>query len=113
MFLMHIRRPLGQLSSAVLLFLFPATCFLAAPLAGPLEQQSNNARDIAVIDRALATLKPGQKVISFGDVGITPKQLRAFRQRLVTEQSGSSAESSSPNSVMPPGTTFKWPAGIV
>jgi hypothetical protein len=113
MFLIRIRPILGKVSAALFLLSFLATRPLAAQLAGPREQRSDNVRDIGVIDRALAAVKPGQKVVPFGDVGITPEQLRVFRQRLVTEQTGSSAENPPPDAVTPPGTTFKWPGGIV
>ena len=73
---------------------------------------SNNAWDIAVIDQVLATVKPGQKIVAFGDVGIRPEVLQVFRQRLVDGQSGT-AEGPSPTADTPPGTAFKWPAGIV
>ena len=43
-----------------------------------------------MIDKALATVKPGQQMVPFGDVGIKPDVLRAFRQKLVDEQGGSS-----------------------
>ena len=48
----------------------------------------DNSWDIAVIDRALATAKRGDRWIKFGDVGVTAKTLRLFRERLVAEQQG-------------------------
>jgi hypothetical protein len=65
-----------------------------------------------VIDKALATVKPGQKMVPFGDVGIKPDVLRAFRQKLVDEQGGSS-QGPSPMADTPPGTAFEWPSGTV
>ena len=105
MFRRQIRRILGRL---IVVFFVSSVLFVSFAWAGP-----NNARDIAVIDRALATVLPGQRMVRFGDVGITPEQLRIFRERLVAEQTASGAESPSPNVVTPPGTTFKWPGGIV
>ena len=37
---------------------------------------TNHAADIAVIDRALATAKPGDKYVKFGDVGIKVADLQ-------------------------------------
>ena len=65
-----------------------------------------------MIDQVLATVKPGQKMVPFGDVGIKPEVLQVFRQRLVDGQSGPT-EGPSPTADTPPGTAFKWPAGIV
>ncbi|MGZ5564335.1 MAG: hypothetical protein ACXWFY_04000, partial [Chthoniobacterales bacterium] len=41
------------------------------------------AWDISVYDRLLASVQPGQKMVKFGDVGVTPEQLRILRERLV------------------------------
>ena len=96
----------------LLLFSFLPVGLLAAPPLGSGEPLSKNAWDIAVIDQVLATVKPGQNMVPFGDVGIRPEVLQVFRQRLVDGQSGT-AEGPSPTADTPPGTAFKWPAGIV
>ena len=108
-----ICRMLGRLLIArfLLLFSFLPVGLLAAPPLGSGEALKN-AWDIAVIDQVLATVKPGQKMVPFGDVGIKPDVLRAFRQKLVEEQGGSN-EGPSPSADTPPGTAFKWPAGVV
>lgn len=64
-----------------------------------------NARDIAIIDRILAGVKPGQTMVELGDVGMTPAQLQAIRDGL--------AGGGGTNIVTPPGTAFKWPGGLV
>jgi len=104
------RRPLTALF--LLSFSFLPLGLLAAPASGSGDSLSTNAWDIAVIDQALATVKPGQKMVPFGDVGIKPEVLQVFRQRLVDGQSGTT-EGPSPTADTPPGTAFKWPAGIV
>ena len=96
----------------LLLFSFLPVGLLAAPPSGSGESLSKNAWDIAVIDQVLATVKPGQKMVPFGDVGMRPEVLQVFRQRLVDGQSGTT-EGPSPTADTPPGTAFKWPAGIV
>ncbi|HEU0208912.1 MAG TPA: M12 family metallopeptidase, partial [Candidatus Udaeobacter sp.] len=85
---------------------------LATPPSASSAPPLKNAWDIAVIDKALANVKPGQKMVPFGDVGIKPEVLRAFRQRLVAEQTPS-GEGPSPTVDTPPGTAFKWPSGTV
>ncbi|MEY2526915.1 MAG: large repetitive protein, partial [Verrucomicrobiota bacterium] len=90
--------------------------FEAKAKTTPARQTVDNSSDIAVIDRALATEKPGDKWINFGDVGVTRQQLQIFRDRLVAEQQkalGVIPESSQPEAVTPPNTTFKWPGGNV
>ena|SRR5438067_704810 len=84
----------------------------AAPSPGSSEPPPKNAWDIAAIDRVLVTVKPGQKMVPFGDVGMKPEDLKVFRQKLVNEQLGT-AEGPSPAADTPPGTAFKWPAGTV
>lgn len=71
----------------------------------------DNHADIAAIDRALQSEKPGDRWIPFGDVGVRREQLQAFRERLVDEQKKS--RGSEPEVVTPPNTTFKWPGGNV
>ncbi len=83
----------------------------AAPVNGT--TGAKNAQDIAVIDRALATAKPGQDYVVFGDVGVKPEILKIFRKRLVAEQSGPSGPKPMPDADTPPGTTFKWTGGSV
>lgn len=63
----------------------------------------DHAMDVAVIDRALATAKPSDPWVTFGDVGIKYSLLKAYRDQLA----------GLPNVVTPPGTTFKWPGGNV
>ena len=76
-----------------------------------------HAMDIAVIDRALATAKPGDKTVKFGDCGMRIADLQIFRERLVEKDSpstkGTPSQGASPNSVTPSGTSFKWPGGVV
>ena len=96
-----------------LLVIALSPCVAAAPGAMPRAQLSKNAPDIAVIDRVLATAKPGQTVVQFGDVGMKVEQLKVFRERLVAEQTGRPAGTPAPNVATPPGTAFKWPGGIV
>ena len=67
-----ICRMLGRLLIAFVLFSFLPVGLLAAPPSGSGEPLSKNAWDIAVIDQVLATVKPGQKMVPFGDVGIKP-----------------------------------------
>ena len=96
----------------LLLFSLLPVGLLAAPPPGSREPPAKNAWDIAVIDRVLATVKPGQKMVPFGDVGIKPEDLKVFRQRLIEEQARNN-QGPSPTADTPPGTAFKWPAGIV
>ena len=107
-----IRRLLGRLLLAPFFLLFLPARALAAPLPASGEPGSQNAWDIAVIDQVLATVKPGQKMVPFGDFGIKPEVLKIFRQRLV-EQQARTIRGPSPTAATPPGTAFKWPAGIV
>jgi hypothetical protein len=96
----------------LLFFSFLPVGLLAAPPSGSSAPPLKNAWDIGVIDKALATVKPGQKMVPFGDVGIKPEVLRAFRQKLVDEQGGNN-QGPSPAADTPPGTAFKWPSGSV
>jgi len=83
------RMPGRLLATPFFLFLFLSAGALAAAVPGSDEPLLKNAWDIGVIDKALATVKPGQQMVPFGDVGIKPDVLRAFRQKLVDEQGGS------------------------
>ncbi|HEY0369082.1 MAG TPA: M12 family metallopeptidase [Chthoniobacterales bacterium] len=65
--------------------------------------------DLAVYDRLIAEVPPDESLVRFGDVGITPAQLRDFRQRLVRLKDGEPL----PDVVTPAGSSFKWPAGNV
>ena len=96
----------------LLFFSFLPVGLLAAPPSGSSVPPLKNAWDIGVIDKALATVKPGQKMVPFGDVGIKPEVLRAFRQKLVDEQGGNN-QGPSPAADTPPGTAFKWPSGTI
>jgi hypothetical protein len=96
----------------LLLFSFLPVGLLAAPPSGSSAPPLRNTWDIGVIDKALATVKPGQKMVRFGDVGIKPEVLRAFRQKLADEQGGNN-QGPSPAADTPPGTAFKWPSGTV
>jgi hypothetical protein len=110
---MYVRRMLWRLFVAsFFLSLIPSPRALTASPQRSDDPLSKNTWDIAVIDKVLATIKPGQKVVPFGDVGIKPEDLKVFRQRLVEEQSRSS-EGPSPSADTPPGTAFKWPGGII
>lgn len=60
--------------------------------------------DIEIIDRALAASKPGDKWVSFGDVGIKYSDLKVYRDRLASNEA---------NAITPGGTAFKWPGGNV
>jgi len=105
---------LERLSVALFLIIlsFFASHGIAAPLGRSQENIAKNAADIAVIDRVLATVKPGQTSVTFGDVGMRLDNLKLFRQRLVAEER-KSAEGIAPNAATPPGTAFEWPGGIV
>jgi hypothetical protein len=107
-----IRTTLGRVLSGPFSFLLPGLFVLATPAVVSGEPLPKNAWDIAVIDRALAGVKPGQKMVPFGDVGMKPAALKAFRQRLLDEQTGS-IEAPAPAFDTPPGTAFKWPGGII
>ena len=77
---------------------------------------TNHAPDIAVIDRALATAKAGDKYVKFGDVGIKVADLQAFRARLSGHPAvttNTRTQEPVPQSVTPNGTAFKWPGGNV
>lgn len=74
----------------------------------------DHSHDIAVIDRALATARPTDRWVKFGDVGIKYADLKIYRDRLA----GVSGEEKragpvNPEAVTPAGTTFKWTGGIV
>jgi Astacin (Peptidase family M12A) len=92
-------------------------CLFAGVLsAGPIAKIVDNSADIAVIDRALASEKRGDRWIKFGDVGVTRQQLLTFRDRLVAEEQGRAStrpKGVEPEAVTPPNTTFKWPGGNV
>ena len=109
---MYVRRMLWRLFVASLFLLIPFPRALTAPPQASQEPFSKNAWDIAVIDGVLATVKPGQKMVPFGDVGMKPEDLKVFRQRLVEEQARSS-KGPSPTAATPPGTAFKWTGGII
>lgn len=95
------------MNSPLRFFLVAAFLFLEVPSDGSdvFAQRSapDHSMDIAVMDRALATAKPGDPWVRFGDVGIKYSLLKAYRDQLAGV----------PNVVTPPGTTFKWPGGNV
>ncbi len=66
------------------------------------------AKDLEVIERALARARPDDPWVTFGDVGISYANLAAYRDRLL-----GLAGSEGVDSVTPPGTTFTWPGGNV
>ena len=103
----------GRLSAALLFISLPAAQVLAAPISGSRGPMAKNAREIAVIDQALATAKPGQKWVPFGDVGVKSEVLKIFRERLLADQTRIDSSSPSPEAVTPPNTTFKWPNGNI
>ena len=88
-------------------------CAFSAPLfAGvPGGGSGINATDIAVIDRALATAKPGDTRVKFGDCGMLITDLQTFRARLVAEQTPS--DQGATPLFTTPNTTFKWTNGMV
>ena len=92
---------LGRSSPVLVVVLISSSGPPGGAASGSSEPPSKNAWDIAVIDKALATVKPGQKMVPFGDVGIKPEVLRAFRQKLVDEQGGNS-QGPSPTADTPP-----------
>jgi len=49
-----------------------------------------NARDIAIIDRALAKAKKGDRAVKFGDVWMRISDLQTYRSRLVAQDSAAS-----------------------
>ncbi len=74
----------------------------------------DHSRDIAVIDRALASAKLGDRWVKFGDVGIKYADLKVYRDRLAGTSSAPPRKSGvNPEVVTPPGTTFMWPGGNV
>lgn len=81
-------------------------------------QAPDYSRDLAIIDAALASAKPTDPYVRFGDVGIQYADLKVYRDRLAAMASGPSRQSTSgnfvtPQALTPAGTTWKWPNGIV
>jgi len=109
----QVRANLERLPAVSCLFIISGFLVFPLPLEGSQQASSKNAWDIAVMDQVLATVTPGQKMVRFGDVGIEPEKLKMFRDRLVAEQTAGAGERPSPDAVTPPGTAFKWPAGII
>ena len=70
----------------------------------------NNSKDIAVIDRAIASAQSGSQWVKFGDCGMRISDLQTFRARLVAEQTPSQG-------VQPlfatPNPLTKWTNGII
>ena len=82
--------------------------------AGSTQPATDHSWDIAVIDRALASAKPGDPWVKFGDVGIKYADLKVFRDRLAGKASAPTPHPGvTPEVVTPPGTAFKWPLGNV
>ena len=109
---MYLRFSRGLLGAGLAFFFFAEPVPAEAPNhSGRLS--SRNSYDLTIIDRTLADLRPGQKTVPFGDVGMAVWQLKAFRARLVAEQTGAGSEEPAPNVVTPLGTAYKWPGGIV
>jgi hypothetical protein len=88
---------------------------LALVLASAPLVRADDKIDIEIIDRALAGAKSTDSVVKFGDVGIKYADLKAYRDRLAGKhvRSQSPRDRVAPDSVTPPGTTFKWPGGNV
>jgi hypothetical protein len=75
---------------------------------------NDNAADIAILDRAIASAAPGQERVRFGDVGMRVADLKIFRDRLArTIAPQNQAGTPEPSAVTPNGTVFKWPGGVV
>ncbi len=66
--------------------------------------------DLVLVEQALARVRPDQSYVVFGDVGLAPWQLKAFRDRLLAEERGQTVHIDADT---PPGTAYKWPGGIV
>jgi hypothetical protein len=66
---------------------------------------------LVLVEQALARARPDQSYVVFGDVGLAPWQLRAFRDRLRAELRGEKGDQVDADT--PPGTAYKWPGGIV
>lgn len=92
-----------------------ATIALLANTPILLAASSHYDYDIAVYDRFLAEIKPGQKFVAVGDFGLTPAQLRTFRDRLVAARDAAQTKrgGAEPDFTTPPNTTFKWTVGNV
>ena len=101
-------RAAGRWQTTILWGIIALACVSLVEGAAPFEN------DIAVYDSLLANLKPDQTIVPFGDVGITPAQLREFRERLVRLQEAAvKGVAPEPEVITPAGTTFKWPGGNV
>jgi hypothetical protein len=76
---------------------------------------ANHSWDIAVIDGVLASAKPTDPWVKFGDVGIKYANLKLYRDRLAGTAPLEKPRTSAiePEAVTPAGTTFKWPSGNV
>ncbi len=68
--------------------------------------------DLAVYDRLLATQEKGARVLRFGDVGVRPAQLRAWREQLLAQRDGRGRKLET-DAVTPGGSAFKWTAGKI
>jgi hypothetical protein len=76
-------------------------------------RKPDNSYNIAVIERAIASAKPGETWAKFGDVGVRISDLKIFRDRLAAAPSPSPAKGqiTPPLATTPQGTAFKWPGG--
>jgi hypothetical protein len=83
----------------------------AVALSASIAFAADYSQDIAIIDRALASAKPGDPWVKFGDVGIKYADLQLFRDRLAGTEPGGTGPR--PLVVTPAGTAFKWPSGNV
>ncbi len=105
----YVERKIAWLLLGVLAL--SSEAFAVAP-----NDSGKNAKDIAVIDRVLATAKPGATTIMFGDCGMSISTLETFRARLAAEdsaaQASTQAQGATPLAVTTPTTTL-WPGGVV
>lgn len=100
--------PAGHARRRSLSIVLTAIAFWSSPL---LAAEALYERDIAIFDRLLAETKAGQEFVRLGDVGVTPAQLRDFRDRLA--DAARRHQLGEPDFVTPGGTAFRWTSGNV
>src|SRR5262249_17260841 len=79
--------------------------------AGSTRSESQKSYDLVLVEKALAQVRPDQPYVAFGDIGIAAWQLKAFRSRLIAEETGQGTDQIDADT--PPGTAFKWTGGII